>query len=36
MNADVDDSAATKDWGRKPDYAVRRAFEEYPAPTIGE
>jgi len=34
--ADVDDSAATKDWGWKPDYDVRRAFEEYLAPTIGE
>lgn len=34
--ADVDDSAATRDWGWQPDYDVRRAFEDYLAPTIGE
>ncbi|HPF39943.1 MAG TPA: NAD-dependent epimerase/dehydratase family protein [Phycisphaerae bacterium] len=34
--ADVDDSAAARDWGWKPDYDARRAFEEYLAPTIAE
>ncbi len=31
---DVDDSAARRDWGWQPDYAIRRAFEEYLIPTI--
>lgn len=34
--ADVDDSAAAKDWGWRPDYDARRAFEEYLAPTISD
>lgn len=32
--ADVDDSAATRDWGWKPDYDEDRAFEEYLIPSI--
>ena len=32
--ADVDDSAATRDWGWKPDYDETRAFEEYLIPSI--
>ncbi len=34
--ADVDDSAATRDWNWKPDYDAHRAFSEYLAPTISE
>jgi nucleoside-diphosphate-sugar epimerase len=34
--ADVDDSAAARDWDWKPDYDARRAFNEYLAPTIAE
>ena len=32
--ADVDDSAATRDWGWKPDYDEDRAFNEYLIPSI--
>ncbi len=32
--ADVDDSAARRDWGFAPTYDVRRAFSEYLIPTI--
>jgi threonine 3-dehydrogenase len=32
--ADVDDSAARKDWGFDPRYDFKRAFEEYLIPTI--
>ncbi len=32
--ADVDDSAATRDWGWKPDYDEDRAFDEYLIPSI--
>jgi nucleoside-diphosphate-sugar epimerase len=32
--ADVDDSAAARDWGWKPDYDENRAFEEYLIPSI--
>ena len=32
--ADVDDSAATRDWGWKPDYGEDRAFDEYLIPSI--
>ena len=32
--ADVDDSAAARDWGWKPDYDEQRAFEEYLIPSI--
>ena len=32
--ADVDDSIATCDWGWKPDYDEKRAFEEYLIPSI--
>ena len=31
---DVDDSAARRDWGQKPAYDLRRAFEEYLIPGI--
>jgi nucleoside-diphosphate-sugar epimerase len=31
---DVDDSAAACDWGWKPDYDEKRAFEEYLIPSI--
>jgi nucleoside-diphosphate-sugar epimerase len=34
--ADVDDSAARRDWGFKPAYDVDRAFREYLIPTIRE
>jgi nucleoside-diphosphate-sugar epimerase len=32
--ADVDDSAARRDWGHAPEYDLRRAFDEYLIPTI--
>ena len=32
--ADMDDSAARRDWGWQPDYGVQRAFEEYLVPNI--
>ncbi len=32
--ADMDDSAARRDWGWQPDYDVQRAFEEYLVPNI--
>lgn len=32
--ADIDDSAAQHDWGWKPDYNQKRAFEEYLIPAI--
>ena len=32
--ADVDDSAARRDWGFAPAYDFERAFAEYPIPTI--
>ncbi len=31
---DVDDSAAARDWGWKPDYNQERAFEEYLLPAV--
>jgi hypothetical protein len=31
---DIDDSAARKDWGWKPDYDVERSFHEYLIPAI--
>lgn len=34
--ADVDDSAARRDWGWMPDYDVQRAFDDYLVPTIRE
>ena len=34
--ADVDDSAARRDWGFAPRYDFERAFEEYLIPTIRE
>jgi len=34
--ADVDDSAARRDWGFAPRYDFRRAFDEYLIPTIRE
>jgi nucleoside-diphosphate-sugar epimerase len=34
--ADVDDSAARRDWGLAPRYDLRRAFQEYLIPTIRE
>jgi len=34
--ADVDDSAARRDWGFAPRYDFRRAFDEYLMPTIRE
>ena len=32
--ADVDDSAASCDWGWKPDYDEQRAFDDYLIPSI--
>lgn len=32
--ADVDDSAARRDWGWKPEYDFRRSFEEYLIPSV--
>ncbi len=32
--AEMDDSAACRDWGWQPDYDVQRAFEEYLVPNI--
>ncbi len=32
--ADLDDSAARRDWGWKPEYGVERAFNEYLVPNI--
>jgi threonine 3-dehydrogenase len=32
--ADLDDSAARRDWGWWPDYDLRRAFDEYLVPNI--
>lgn len=32
--ADLDDSAARRDWGWRPDYDLRRAFDEYLVPNI--
>ena len=32
--ADVDDTAARRDWGWQPDYDFARAFDEYLVPTI--
>jgi nucleoside-diphosphate-sugar epimerase len=32
--ADIDDSAARRDWGWKPDYDFRRSFEEYLIPSV--
>ena len=32
--ADVDDSAATRDWGWSPDYDEDRAFDEYLIPSV--
>lgn len=32
--ADVDDSAATNDWGWKPDFDQKRAFDEYLIPAV--
>jgi threonine 3-dehydrogenase len=34
--ADVDDTAARRDWGFAPRYDFRRAFDEYLIPTIGK
>jgi threonine 3-dehydrogenase len=34
--ADVDDSAARRDWGFAPRYDLERAFDEYLIPTIRE
>jgi nucleoside-diphosphate-sugar epimerase len=34
--ADVDDSAARRDWGFAPTYDFARAFQEYLIPTIRE
>ena len=34
--ADVDDSAARRDWGYAPAYDFERAFSEYLIPTIRE
>ena len=32
--ADMDDSAARRDWGWEPDYDLTRAFKEYLVPNI--
>jgi nucleoside-diphosphate-sugar epimerase len=32
--ADIDDSAATRDWGWHPDYDIERSFDEYLIPSI--
>jgi threonine 3-dehydrogenase len=32
--ADLDDSAARKDWGWEPEYDVERAFSDYLIPNI--
>jgi nucleoside-diphosphate-sugar epimerase len=34
--ADVDDSAATTDWGWHPDFGQERAFQEYLLPAVKE
>jgi threonine 3-dehydrogenase len=34
--ADLDDSAARKDWGWSPEYGVERAFSDYLIPNIRE
>ena len=34
--ADVDDSAARRDWGLAPTYDLERAFSEYLVPNIRE
>ena len=34
--ADVDDTAAARDWGWKPEYGLERAFQEYLVPGIRE
>ncbi|MEY3385657.1 MAG: hypothetical protein RIR53_468 [Bacteroidota bacterium] len=34
--ADVNDSAARRDWGWSPDYDMQRAFDEYLIPTISK
>ncbi len=34
--ADLDDSAAQRDWGWAPDYDLQRAFEEYLIPNISQ
>jgi nucleoside-diphosphate-sugar epimerase len=34
--ADVDDSAARRDWGWQPQHDIRRAFDDYLIPTISE
>jgi len=34
--ADVDTSAASRDWGFKPAYSLQRAFEEYLVPAVKE
>ena len=34
--ADVDSTAATRDWGFKPTYSLKRAFEEYLVPAVRE
>ncbi len=34
--ADLDDSAARRDWGWQPDYDMARTFGEYLAPNIRE
>jgi threonine 3-dehydrogenase len=31
---DVDDSAARKDWGWRPEYDLARAFDEYLIPAV--
>jgi threonine 3-dehydrogenase len=32
--ADIDDTAARRDWGWQPDYDCERAFSEYMSPAI--